>query len=202
MINYYGIFQLVKVHKEDKTRKGDTVVYFTAATRRTEKDTDFKFFKVYGQDADYMLRNLIKGEDGKYKSRKMHLQGYVETYNENQEVKCTANLKPEHIPEQLGFLNKVITINAKTTTQVQRDTYVVKHLEFVDKQNDMDIEVVINDDLTEYTHETPISTNQVGNTGSTKSNKGKTGNFSDSIQATIGEAFKGLDDMKTLEDAN
>ena len=108
MINFYGVFQLVKVHKEDKTKRGDTVVYFTAATKRTEQDTDFKFFKMFGNDADFFLRNLIKDSDGKYKSRKMFIHGYVSTYYDNEEVKCTASLTPEHIPQQLGYINKNI----------------------------------------------------------------------------------------------
>lgn len=201
MINYYGVFQLVKVHNEDKTKRGDTVVFFTAASRRTEKDSDFKFFKMFGNEADFFLRNLLKGDDGKYKSRKMMIHGYVETYTENREVKCTANLTPQHIPQQLGFLNKNIRIDAKTTTKVEKDIYIVKNFEFVDTPKDMDIEVVVNDDMTEFTSETPIvnDNNKVSETKPENKIEKKNGNF---VQNSIDAAFKDLDNMKNLEAVN
>lgn len=199
MINFYGVFQLVKVHKEDKTKKGDTVIYFTAATKRTEADTDFKFFKMYGNDADFFLRNLIRDSNGHYKSRKMFIHGYVSTYYDNEEVKCTASLTPEHIPQQLGYINKNIKINAKTTTKVQKDIYMVRNFEFVDSKGDNDIEVIVSDDMTEYTNETVISSD---NNNASPSTDKETRKQNKSVQDTIGEAFKDLDNIKTVGDIN
>ena len=47
MIKYYGVFQLVKVTKEGKTKNGEKMVYFTAASQRSKEDTDFKLFKMF-----------------------------------------------------------------------------------------------------------------------------------------------------------
>ena len=149
MIEYHGVFQLVKVVKEDKTGKGDTAVYFTAATKRFDKDTDFKFFKVFGQQADFMLRNLIKGNDGKYQSRKMYLTGYVETYTENQEVVCEADIETSAIPPNIGLLKQNITVKCKTIIKVPKDIYMVRHLEFVDKPKDNGLEIIVNNGITQ-----------------------------------------------------
>lgn len=145
MINFYGVFQLVKVNKEDKTKKnGDTIVYFTAATNRGEDKTDFKLFKIIGRNADYMIRNLQK-VDGKYKSRKMFLQGYVETYKENKDVEVVASVKKEKIPEQIGYIKSNLKVKCTNTIQIERDTYVVRSIEFVDKKRDEEVEIYIND---------------------------------------------------------
>ena len=162
MIKFYGVFQLVKVVKEDKTRGGDTAVYFTAASRRTDKESDFKLFKIFGKDADYMLRGLTKNNDGKYNSRKMFIEGYVETYMDTQDVACTADITPDLIPVELGILKKSLTIKAKTQIKVQRDTYVVKHVEYVDKQKDNGLEIIVNSALedVEYGQENSSTTSQ------------------------------------------
>jgi hypothetical protein len=147
MIEYHGVFQLVKVIKEDKTGKGDTAVYFTAATKRFDKDTDFKFFKVFGQQADFMIRNLIKGNDGKYQSRKMYLTGYVETYTENQDVVCEADIETSAIPPNIGLLKQNITVKCKTIIKVPKDVYRVSHLEFVDRPKDNALEIIVNNGI-------------------------------------------------------
>lgn len=152
MIKYYGIFQLVKVIKKDKTKKNaNTVVYFSAASRRSETDTDFKLFKAYGNTADYFLRNLQKNSEGKYQSRKMYLDGYVETYNDNQDVTCIADLTPDLIPAEIGLLKQNITVKAKTQIKVQKDSYVVSSLEFVDKPKDNGVEIILNSELNDIT---------------------------------------------------
>lgn len=147
MIEFHGVFQLVKVVKEDKTSKGNTAVYFTAATKRSDTETDFKLFKVFGQQADFMLRNLIKGNDGKYQSRKMYLTGFVETYNDNQEVTCEADVESSAIPPNIGLLKTNITIKCKTIIKVPKDIYSIRHLEFVDKPKDNGLEIIVNNGI-------------------------------------------------------
>lgn len=147
MIKFYGVFQLVRVIKEDKTKKGDTVVFLSAASRRTDKDSDFKLLKMFGDQADFFLRNLTKGNDGQYQSRKMMVEGYVETYSSNQDVACIAELTPSMIPQQIGLLKQGITVKAKTTIKVDKDTYVVKHFEFVDKPKDNGVEIILNGEM-------------------------------------------------------
>lgn len=147
MIKFYGVFQLVKVIKEDKTKKGDTIIYFSAASKRTEKDTDFKLFKMFGDQADFFLRNLTKGNDGQYQSRKMFIEGYVETYLSNQDVACIAELAPSMIPQQIGLLKQGITVKAKTTIKISKDTYAVRHFEFVDKPKDNEVEIILNGEM-------------------------------------------------------
>lgn len=200
MIKFYGIFQLVKINKEDKTKKGDTMVYFTAASNRGEDKTDFKFFKMYGQNADFLLRNLQKDDKGKYKSRKMMIEGYVETYMDNQEVECTANLKKDKVPEQAGFLKVDLKIKAKTTVQVQRDTYVVNHFEFVDKKKEMDVEVLINDEIEfEYNDDDEVAisdNNKQVKTSSEVKREAK------SVSNGLNDAFKSLDNLKMIDDMN
>lgn len=161
MIEYNGIFQLVKVVKEDKTKKsGDTVVYFTAASKRTEKDSDFKLFKIYGHNADFMLRNMTKGNDGKYQSRKMYLAGYVETYIENQDVVCEADIETSAIPPNIGLLKSNITVKCRTTIRVPKDTYVVRTLEFVDKPKDNALEIIVNSGITNLDSSVNVSSQE------------------------------------------
>lgn len=203
MIKFYGVFQLVKVVKEDKTKKGDSIVYFSAASNRGEDKTDFKFCKIVGSNADFMLRNLLKDDKGKYKSRKMMLEGYVETYTDNQEVECTANLKKEQIPQQAGFLKSDLKIKAKTTIQVPKDIYIVKHLEFVDKKKEMDVEVMINDDIVEYTsgeYEKEVAaTKQEKNISQQKLNIKQE---SKGISNSINDAFEALGNLKMIDELN
>jgi len=163
MIEFHGVFQLVKVVKEDKTGKGNTAVYFTAATKRSDTETDFKLFKVFGQQADFMLRNLIKGNDGKYQSRKMYLTGYVETYNDNQEVTCEADVETSAIPPNIGLLKTNITIKCKTIIKVPKDIYSVRHLEFVDKPKDSGLEIIVNNGISQADNGSSV----VAPTGST-----------------------------------
>lgn len=199
MIKFYGVFQLVKIHKEDKTKKGDTMVYLTAASNRGEDKTDFKFFKIYGKNAEFLLRNLQKDDKGKYKSRKMFLEGYVETYMDNQEVECTANLKKEKVPEQAGFLKVDLKIKAKTTVQVQRDTYIVNHFEFVDKKKDMDVEVLINDEIEfEYNEDDDVSSNTSQKTMSSSEIKKE----AKDVSKGLNDAFKSLDNLKMINEMN
>lgn len=200
MIKFYGVFQLVKVHKEDKTKKGDTTVYFTAATSRGEDKTDFKFFKMIGQNADFLLRNLQKDSEGKYKSRKMMIEGYVETYNYNEEVECIANLKKDKIPEQAGYLKVDLKIKAKQTIQSQRDTYVVKHFEFVDKKKDADIEVLINDEIEFGDNEDDVVVNNEEAKGNSKavSNKASSKNIKNEIES----ALLNLNNLSVIQDFN
>lgn len=145
MIKYYGVFQLVKVVKEGKTKDGEKIVYFTAASRRNEDNTDFKLFKMYKKNAERFIGNLEK-QDNKYKSRKMMIEGYVETYQENQEVICSASVKKDKLPSKYGELIKNFKVEAKTTIKVDRDVYIVNHFEFLDKKGTGDKTVIVDTD--------------------------------------------------------
>ena len=191
MIFFNGIFQLVKVHKESKTQKGDTIVYFTGASQRAEDKTDFKFFKMIGQKADFFLRNLQKNNDGKYISRKMFISGYIETYNENQEVECTASLKKDKIPEQAGYLKVDLKIKAKTQVQIQRDTLMVQNFEFVDKKKDQEVSVMIDDEI-EIINDSPI----IMNTSNTNNSKSK----ASSVTRDLDDAMNNLSNFSVISD--
>lgn len=160
MISFNGMFQLVKVLKEDKTRKGDTSVFFSAASHRSDKETDFKVFKVFGAQADFMLRNLVKGNDGKYQSRKMYLSGVVETYYDNQDVSCEADIEPNDITPNIGILKQNITVRCKTTLRIQKDMYSVKHLEFADRAKDSGVEIIINNGITNSNDSVIVGTSE------------------------------------------
>ena len=146
MIRFYGIWQLVKVIKEDKTKKGDTFVQFVAATQRGD-ETDFKLFDVFGHNADYMLRNLTKDNDGKYLSRKMFIEGYVKTYNDTQDIKCTADINKNMIPLEIGMLKQDITVNATTQIKIPKDIYIVSTFDFVDKPRDNGVSILVNNEI-------------------------------------------------------
>lgn len=209
MIKFYGVFQLVKVHKEDKTKNGDKTVSFTAASNRGEDKTDFKFFKMFGNNAEYFIRNLQKDNEGKYKSRKMMIEGYVETYTDNQEVVCTANIKKDKIPEQAGFLKADLKIKAKQTIQVQKDIYKVTHFEFVDKKKDQEIEVLINDEMESFDYtdededievdneESVKLTNTIKSTSNSKSSSSRKSS-SKNIAKEIDEALVNLQNIDML----
>lgn len=186
MIKFYGVFQLVKVIKEDKTKKNDSIVYFSAASRRTDKETDFKLFKIFGDQADFFIRNLAKDNDGKYQSRRMFIEGYVETYTSNRDVSCIAELTPDLIPQQIGLLKQGITVKAKTTIRVDQDTYVVRHMEFVDKPKDNGIEIILNSEMQELSskHDDVIQPIEQSNVKQISNEKNK----------IINEEFKSLDD--------
>lgn len=158
MIKYYGLFNLVKVIKQDKTKNGNTVVFFMAASRRTETASDFKLFKIYGNEADFLIRNLTKDNEGNYQSRKMLLEGYVETYQDNEDVDCIAEVEANAIPPEIGVLKMNLTIKAKTTIKVNKDIYVVKHLDFADKARDRSIEIIVNSGLVDVEDGNPIIT--------------------------------------------
>lgn len=151
MIKYYGVFQLVKVTKEGKTKNGEKMVYFTAASQRSKDDTDFKLFKMFKKNAERFLDNLEKQGD-KYKSRKMMIEGYVETYKENQEVECEVSVKKDKLPEKYGTLIKNVKVIAKTTIKVDKDVYVVNNFEFLDKKGVSEVNITDADDEDEGTY--------------------------------------------------
>lgn len=186
MIKFYGIFQLVKIIKEDKTKKNDTMVYFSACSRRSDKDTDFKLFKMFGDQADFMLRNLTKGNDGNYQSRKMFIEGYVETYTANKDVSCIAELTPDLIPQQIGLLKQSITVKAKTNIKVDQDTYVVRHMEFVDKPKDTGVEIILNSEMQ------TLASQQVAATVQAPTSEIK--QISNEKNKILNDGFKSLDD--------
>lgn len=133
MINFYGIFQLVKVVKIGETKKKDLVVYFTAASNRAEDVSDFKLFKVFGKNAEKFINNLEKKGDG-YKSRRMMIDGYVETYVEDRTVTCSASVKKDKFPAKYGELIKDFKVETSTTIKIDRDSYVINHFQFLDKK--------------------------------------------------------------------
>ena len=51
------------------------------------------------------------------------------------------------------LLKKNLTIKAKTQIKVQRDIYVVKHMEYVDKQKDNGLEIIVNSPLEDVEYE-------------------------------------------------
>lgn len=146
MIKFYGIFQLVKVVKIGETKKKDLVVYFTAASNRSEDVSDFKLFKVFGKNAEKFINNLEKKGDG-YKSRRMMIEGYVETYTEDKVVTCSASVKKEKFPTKYGELIKDFKVEASTTIKVDRDSYVINHFQFLDKKTGGSVKYVDNGEL-------------------------------------------------------
>lgn len=159
MFSFYGVCQLVSVKKIDKTKDNRTVVYFKVATNRGEDKTDFMFCKVYGNTADFFIRNLVKGEDGKYKSRKLFLDGNIETYNAKKEVECIANIKKEDLVEQYGKLYTDLKIIATTTTSENQFVFRVKELEFLDKKNEVKVAILANEFKSEEDKEDNVKTN-------------------------------------------
>lgn len=133
MIKFYGIFQLVKVVKVGETKNKDLMIYFTAASNRTKDTSDFKLFKVFGKNAEKLINNLEKKGDG-YKSRRMMIEGYVETYTEDRTVKCSASIKKEKFPAKYGELLKDFKVEASAVIKIQRDSYSVNHFQFLDKK--------------------------------------------------------------------
>lgn len=134
MIKFYGVFQLVKVIKISKTKSKDLVVYFTAASNRKEDVSDFKLFKVFGKNAERFINNLEKKGEG-YKSRRMMIEGYVETYTEDKKVKCSASIKKDTFPSKYGELIKDFKVEANTIVKIDRDSYVINHFQFLDKKD-------------------------------------------------------------------
>lgn len=142
MMKFYGIYQLVEVKAKDVTKSGQTVVYFIAASKRGEDKTDFFFCKMFGKNADFFLRNLAKNEEGKYKSRKMFLEGTVETFKAKREVVCLAKVNKDSINKQTGVLYNDITIKATNEIQELQYSLLVKNIEFLDKKSDIKVEVL------------------------------------------------------------
>lgn len=133
MIMYYGVFQLVKVVKIGETKKKDPMVYFTAASYRDKDTSDFKLFKAFGKNAERFIKNLEKKGDG-YKSRRMMIEGYVETYTDNKEVVCSASIKKDKFPAKYGEIIKDFKVEAKATVKMERDSYVINRFQFLDKK--------------------------------------------------------------------
>ena len=184
MIKFNGIFQLVKVVKEDKTKKGNTKVLFTAASNRGE-ETDFKLFAMYSNNADYFIRNLTKDNDGKYMSRKMYIEGYIRTFNEQQDVTCTAEITTDMLPAEIGYLKQNVTVNASTNIKIQRDILEVQSFEFVDKSKDSKISILVNNEVVD----TNSNTNS-NNINDTDKGGGSFGGSSVADLNDINDAFK------------
>lgn len=150
MIKFYGIFQLVKVVKIGETKKKDLMIYFTAASNRSEGVSDFKLFKVFGKNAEKFINNLEKKGDG-YKSRRMMIEGYVETYNDDKVVKCSASVKKEKLPEKYGKLIKDFKVETNAIVTIQRDAYSVTQFQFLDKKSDGSTKFIDNGEEEEET---------------------------------------------------
>lgn len=134
MIKFYGVFQLVKVTKEGKTKDGEKMVYFTAASRRSKEDTDFKLFRMTRKNAENFINNLERKENG-YKSRKLFIEGYVETYKEESYVEVEKKIKAGELPERYGEIIRDLKIKIKKKVPLDKDIYVVNHFEFLDSKN-------------------------------------------------------------------
>lgn len=136
MIHFSGTFQLAAINKEDTTKSGDKIVYFTCFSRRGEQ-SDRVFCKVFGKSAEYLMRNLVKKEDGSYKSRKLYLAGSIETYETTkQESLPPKEILPQDLPAQYGVLKEPIAIIF--TREAKEITYCFKvsHLDFEDKKKE------------------------------------------------------------------
>lgn len=135
MLHVSGVVQLAAIVKEDETKNKDKIVYFTAFTRRGDKD-DKVFCKVYGNTAEYLIRNLIKKDDGSYKSRKLYIAGNIEIYKQNRPVTIPKVVPRTALPAQLGVLKEDITI--QFTKEMEEDKMMIKvsFLEFEDKKKD------------------------------------------------------------------
>lgn len=136
MIHFSGTFQLAAINKEDTTKSGDKVVYFTCFSRRGDQ-SDRVFCKVYGKSAEYLMRNLVKKEDGSYKSRKLYLAGSIESYETTKtESLPPKELRPQDLPPQFGVLKEpiaiILTREAKETTYC----FKVSFLDFEDKKKE------------------------------------------------------------------
>lgn len=137
MIHFNGSFQLGAVVKEDFATEGDKVVYFVAFSKRGKNNSDEVFCKVTGKTADVFIKNLIKRDDGSYKSRRMYLEGVLETYKkQKREVLPPKTIKPDDLDENLGKLFLPIAIVFERNVEEQKVVLKVNHLEFVDKKNE------------------------------------------------------------------
>ena len=80
------------------------------------------------------------------------IEGYVETYKENQEVECEVSVKKDKLPEKYGTLIKNVKVIAKTTIKVDKDVYVVNNFEFLDKKGVSEVNITDADDEDEGTY--------------------------------------------------
>lgn len=136
MLTMAGVLQIGAIIKEDVTKNGDKVVYFTGYARRGE-ESDKVFCKVFGKNAEYLLRNLPKKADGSYSSRKIEISGYLETYTQKKSDKCEPYvIQPSDLDASLGSLYQPIQI--VVTKEVDEEKFLIRinHLEFVDKKKD------------------------------------------------------------------
>lgn len=135
MINFYGDFRLVRVEKEMRTSKSnDLMIFFTAATKRTKDESDFKFFKIIGKNAERFISNLEKDNDGNYKSRYMLIDGYVETYDDVEKKAFKVNMKAKDLPSEYGRLTEDFSFTIRKKIKVNKETYVVSHFTFLDSK--------------------------------------------------------------------
>ena len=137
MIQFYGIFQLVDVVKEDKIKNdGTKVIYFKAGSNSPGKDKgDIKFCKIYGKQAEYFINNLRKKDNGKYASRRLYLTGYIETYKKEEKIAFNQVVPPNAIPAKLGKLYESIVVNISKIMEREYECYRVTNLEFADSNN-------------------------------------------------------------------
>lgn len=138
MLHFSGMLQLAAIVKEDTTKNGDKLVYFTGYSRRGE-DSDKVFCKVYGNTAEYLMRNLVKKDDGKYVSRKIYVAGYLETYVQTRTESLPPKLlEPSDLDPQYGMLTQSIKIVFKRETKEEKFLLKVSHLDFEDKKRDLE----------------------------------------------------------------
>lgn len=184
MLKTHGIFNLGKVIQESKTKNGDTYIMFSAATQRGEQ-TDWILCKVFGRMADYFIKNLTKNNEGKYRSRKMMIEGVVEIFDQDKEIELSANVKPDAIPQHVGYLTKEIKVKVKTFEKMKECQLLVNYLEFVDKKKEDEIEIVLNDTIDSENYKQAL-------------------NYSDNpdLTDTIKAATKGLSNIKSVEELN
>ena len=138
MMTMSGVLQIGAIIKEDVTKNGDKMVYFVGYSRRGE-EYDKIFCKVFGKQAEYLIRNLPKKEDGTYASRKIEVSGFLETYTQRRAEKCDPYiLQPSELDVRFGTLNQAIQIIF--TKEMEEDKFLlrVNHLEFVDKKKEVE----------------------------------------------------------------
>lgn len=156
MIKTYGIYNLGKVLSESKTKSGDSFVMFSAASKRGE-NTDWVTFKAFGRVADYFLRGMVKNNDGKYRSRKMIIEGVLETSEQDRPIELTTEISPSHIPEQLGYLRNDIKIRVKTLEKMKDFAVIISSLDFLDNKKENEIEVVLNESISTEDYKEALS---------------------------------------------
>lgn len=141
MIKFYGQFYLGNVTKEGKNEKGEFFALFSAVeTGSMDKEAHFKFFKVKGKTAEFLIRNLRKKENGKYASRKLFLDGYILSYKGEDTIPFTKRIS--EIDEALATVHTPFDITIKKKVEVEKEIFMVSRLEFADNKNDKE-EVII-----------------------------------------------------------